>query len=49
LPEDAKIEAAAEILKRSAKLALSPVDEMSLLEAAEKVFLALDKEESGRG
>ena len=49
LPKDEKIEAAAEILKRSAKLALPPIQEDTFLEAAERVFLTLDREESKRG
>jgi hypothetical protein len=49
LPQDAKLEAAAEILKRSAKLELPPLQEEALLQAADDVFLKLDEEESRRG
>ena len=49
LPEDAKREAASEIIKRSAKFDLPPLSDESLVEAAESVFLALDQEESKRG
>jgi len=46
LPEDAKIEVAAEILKRAARFKLPPLDDDVLLQAAEGVFLELDKAES---
>lgn len=46
LPDDAKREAAAEILKRTAKFELPPLNEDALLEAADSVFLELDKKES---
>ena len=49
LPEDAKHEAAAEILKRSAKLKLPAIDEDTLLQAADEIFIQLDKEESKHG
>jgi hypothetical protein len=49
LTEDAKREAAAEILKRSAKFKLPPLDDEALLEAADNIFLELDKEESRHG
>ena len=44
LAEEAKREVAAEILKRSTRL-----DNGDLVEAAEGVFLALDREESEHG
>ncbi|MGI8785454.1 MAG: hypothetical protein ACR2L2_17620 [Acidobacteriota bacterium] len=46
LPEDAKLEVAAEILKRSARFKLPPLDEGVLVQAANDVFLELDKTES---
>ncbi|MBI4483149.1 MAG: hypothetical protein HY652_09685 [Acidobacteria bacterium] len=49
LPEEAKREAASEILRRSAKFKLPPLDEDTLVEAADSVFLELDKEESKHG
>ena len=49
LPQDSKLEAASEILKRSAHLELPTLDEEALLEIADQVFLRLDKEESMRG
>jgi len=49
LPEEVKVEVASEILKRSAKLDLPPLDDDALVDAAESLFLALDKEESQHG
>ncbi len=49
LPEDAKREAAAEILKRSAKFKLPPLGDDALLQAADSLFLKLDKEDSKHG
>ena len=46
LPEDAKLEVAAEILKRSAGFKLLPLDEGVLLQSADAVFLELEKTES---
>ena len=46
LPAEAKREAAAEILRRSASLDVPPVDEEELVQATEDVFLELDHEES---
>ena len=46
LSEDAKRAVASEIIKRSSKFDLPPLSDDSLVEAAESVFLALDKEES---
>ena len=46
LPADAKREAAAEILRRSAALDVPPLDEDDLVEAPEGIFLELDQEES---
>lgn len=49
LPEDEKREAAGEILKRSAKFELTLLDDDTLLNAADSLFLELDKEESKHG
>jgi len=49
LPDESKREAALEILKRSAKFDLPPLAEEALLQAAEDIFLSLDKLESNRG
>ena len=49
LPSDAKREAAAEILKRSAKFKFPALDDDALLQAADSIFLELDKEESKHG
>ncbi len=49
LPDAAKREAAAEILKRSARFDLPALDEEVLVQAAEKIFLELDKQESKHG
>ena len=49
LPEEVKVEVASEILKRSAKLDLPPLDDDALVDAAESLFLAIDKEESQHG
>ncbi len=46
LSEDAKREVASEIMKRSAKFDLPPLSDDALVEAAETLFLALDKEGS---
>ncbi len=46
LSEDAKREVASEIMKRSAKFDLPPLGDDALVEAAENLFQALDKEES---
>ena len=46
LPEDAKLEVAAEIVKRSARFKLPPLDEDVLLRSADDVFLELEKAES---
>jgi hypothetical protein len=49
LPQDAKLEAASEILKRSVNLELPVLTEEALLQVADEVFLKLDQEESERG
>ena len=49
LPNEAKREAASEIIRRSAKLNLSPLEDEALVQAAENLFLELDKRESSRG
>jgi hypothetical protein len=49
LPQDAKIEAASEILRRSARMELPPLDDDALLQAADEIFLKLDQEESNHG
>lgn len=46
LPDTAKREAAAEILKRAIQFKLSPLNEDALLETADSVFIELDQEES---
>ena len=46
LPEDAKLEAASEILKRSVHLELTALNDEAFVEAADEVFLRLDQEES---
>jgi hypothetical protein len=48
LPNDAKIEAASEILKRSVNLDLPPLTEAVLLQTADDIFAKLDEEESER-
>jgi hypothetical protein len=49
LPKDAQIEAASEILKRSAKFDLPPLTEEFLLQAADSVLVRIDDEESPKG
>ena len=49
LPEEAKREAASEIIRRSAKFSLPPLEDEALVEAAENVFLELDQHESKHG
>ena len=49
LREDEKREAAGEILKRSAKFELTSLDDDALFNAADNLFLELDKEESKHG
>ena len=49
LPDEAKREAAFEIIRRSAKFSLPPLEDETLVEAAENVFLELDKHESQHG
>ena len=49
LPDEAKREAASEIIRRSLKFNLPPLAEEALVEAAENVFLELDKHESQHG
>ena len=49
LPQEAKLEAASEILKRSAKFELQHLSDEALLQIADEVFLNLEKEESRRG
>lgn len=46
LPEDAKREAASEIIKRSANFDFPPLSDDALVEIADHIFLALEKEES---
>ena len=48
LPNDAKIEAASEILKRSVNLDLPPLTEEAILQMADDIFVKLDEEESER-
>lgn len=49
LPEEAKREAASEIIRRSVNLSLPPLEDEALVEAAENVFLELDQRESPHG
>ena len=49
LPDEAKRDAASEIIRRSAKFSLPPLEDEALVEAAENVFLELDKHESQHG
>lgn len=49
LPEEAKREAALEILRRTIQLSLPPLEDEALVEAAENVFLELDHRESQHG
>lgn len=49
LPDEAKREAASEILRRSVKLGLPPLEDEALVEVAENVFLELDQRESQHG
>ena len=49
LPQDAKLEAASEILKRSVNFELPLLPEEALLQTADDIFLNLDEEESRRG
>lgn len=43
LPDEAKREAAVEIIRRSVKLSLPPLEDEALVKAAEDVFLELDQ------
>ena len=49
LPEEAKREAASEILKRSAGFDLPPLPEEALIQATEDIFLRLEEQESNHG
>ncbi|MBI4459757.1 MAG: hypothetical protein HY648_06835 [Acidobacteria bacterium] len=49
LPEEAKREAALEIIRRAANLNLPPLEDEALVEAADKIFLELDRYESQHG
>ena len=49
LPDEAKREAASEIIRRSVKFSLPLLEDEALVEAAENVFLELDKHESKHG
>ena len=48
LPDEAKIEAASEILRRSVNLDFPAVEEEALLQTADDIFVKLDEEESER-
>jgi len=48
LPDDDKRQAAAEILKRSVAMDLPALEDDALVDAADQVFLALDREETKR-
>ncbi|OFW30009.1 MAG: hypothetical protein A3J28_13760 [Acidobacteria bacterium RIFCSPLOWO2_12_FULL_60_22] len=49
LPDEAKREAALEILRRSVQLNLPPLEDEALVEAADNIFLELDQRESQHG
>ena len=49
LPDDAKREAASEIVRRSVQLNLLPLEDEALVETADNLFLELDKRESTHG
>jgi len=49
LPDEAKREAASEIIRRSVRFSLPPLEDDALVEAADKVFLELDKHEPQPG
>ena len=49
LPEAEQREAATEILRRSLSLELPPIDDETLVERAEELFLNLDRQEAGGG
>ncbi|OFV94954.1 MAG: hypothetical protein A3H28_12985 [Acidobacteria bacterium RIFCSPLOWO2_02_FULL_61_28] len=49
LPDEAKREAALEILRRSVHLNLPPLEDEALVEAADNIFLELDQRESQHG
>ena len=49
LPDEAKREVASEIIRRSVQFTLPPLEDETLVEAADKVFLELDKHESQHG
>jgi len=49
LPDDQKREAASEILRRSVRFSLPPLDDEVLIEVADRLFLELDKRESTNG
>ena len=49
LPDDAKREAASEIVRRSVQLNLLPLEDEALVETADNLFLELDKRESAHG
>jgi hypothetical protein len=49
LPEAEKREAATEILRRSLSIDLPAIDDETLVEHAEELFLSLDRQEDGGG
>ena len=49
LPDEAKREAASEIMRRSVKFSLPLLEDETLVEAADNLFLELDKHESRHG
>ena len=49
LPEEAKREAASEIIRRSVNLSLPLLEDEAFVEAAENVFIEIDKHESKHG
>jgi len=46
LPEEARQEAAAQILKRAAAFNMPPLSDIALVESADHIFAELDREES---
>ena len=49
LPDEAKREAASQIIRRSLKLNLPPLEDGALVEAADNIFLELEKHEFQHG
>ena len=49
LPDEAKREAASEIIRRAVQFSLPPLEDEALVQAAGNVFLELDRRESQHG